>query len=314
MRSEHSLSVIIITRDEADRIRACLESVSGLADEILVFDAASSDGTVDICREYTDKVFVTADWPGWGAQKQRALGKATCEWVLRIDADERVSEELRAEIETLMSRKHVEETAFRIRWSTYVFGRYLTHGECGVGHLHLFRREGASFTSVVHEEIAPAPGSIGHLEGRLLHHAHRDYHHLLEKLADYACYAAGEAARSGKRGSVPKAFVRARWRFFKVYILRGGFLDGWRGLVLARVYSQYVFNKHAALWAESYPSQPAEGLSADVDGRRLREGRVPDGQADLRELNPALSSVPAAWRRNNHQRDVVEAGSDRIWP
>lgn len=306
--------MIIITRDEADRIRGCLESVRGLADEIIVLDAASSDRTVDICREYTDEVFVTADWPGWGVQKQRALEKATCEWVLRIDADERLSEQLRAEIATLMSREHIEETAFRIRWSTYVFGRYLTHGECGVGHLHLFKREGASFRSIVHEEIVPVPGRIGRLEGRLLHHAHRDYRHLLTKLADYACYAADEAASSGKRGSVPRAFARAHWRFFKAYILRRGFLDGWRGLVLARVYSQYVFNKHAAHWAASYPTSPADESSAEIDVAPPRAWRTPSARVDVRVLDAAPSSASTARRRTNRQPGIVEAGSDPISP
>ena len=164
------LSVIIIARDEADRIRPCLESVRELADEIIVFDAGSTDGTADICREYTDRVFVKPDWPGDGVQKQRALAQATGEWVLLIDADERVSPELQDEIQALLATDDIVESAFYIRWATFVFGRYLTRGECGVAHRNLFRREGASFSPVVvHSVLTPAPGPTGRLRGRILH-------------------------------------------------------------------------------------------------------------------------------------------------
>ena len=290
MTPRHTLSVIVIAKDEADRLGPCLESVRDLADEIVVLDASSADGTADIAREYTDRVVVTSDWPGDGIQKQRALDAATGDWVLRIDADERVSPDLRSEIEAVLARDTIEESAFRIRWATWVFGRYLTHGECGVAHLNLFRREGASYTpAVVHARLVPAPGPIGRLRGRLLHHSHRSFRHMIRKLNDYACFDAAERAARGERASIPEAYLRAAWRFFRVYVLRLGFLDGWRGLLLAGVYSHYVFTKHAALWAERFPALPGEeakggGRAAAASHRDVLQDAqgVPQDEARIR--------------------------------
>jgi glycosyltransferase involved in cell wall biosynthesis len=257
MPARHGLSVIIIARNEADRIRPSLESVKDLADEIIVIDAGSTDDTVGICREYTDRVVITSDWPGDGIQKQRALDQATMEWVLRIDADEVVSSDLAREIEAILSRDSIEETVFTVAWATYVFGRYLTNGECGERHDALFVREGSSYTpAFLHAVLIPAAGRKGRLEGRLLHATYRSFHHLITKLADYACLPAAELVAAGKTATLPQAFVHAASRFLTCYVWRRGFLDGWRGLLLATVHGQYAFNKYAAIWAASRPAMP----------------------------------------------------------
>jgi len=257
MTRKRSLSAILIVMDEADRVRPCLESLSGLADQIVVLDAGSADGTADICREYTDDVHVTGDWPGDGPQKQRALDRATGEWVLWIDADERVSPELRAEIDAVLRREKIDETGFRIPWATWVFGRYLTRGDCGTHHLKLFRRAGARFTTpVVHARPIPAPGRTGRLRGRLYHASFRSLRHLLGKLADYACAPAEAAAEPRTRPSLAGAFAHAWARFLKTYILRLGVLDGWRGLLIAVLYAQYTFDKHAARRVAGLPAMP----------------------------------------------------------
>lgn len=253
---KHSLSVMVIAMNEADRIRACLESVQDIADEIIVFDGGSSDRTMEICREYTDLVFAT-DWRGDGVQKQRALGKATMEWVFRIDADERMSPELKAELCGILNRDAIREVAFRVPWATYCFGKYLTHGENGTSHWNFFRRKSAHYDeSVVHATLELDGGPTGTLTGRLYHDANRDYHHLLVKLSEYAVSAASQMRARGRQGSLSRALFHATWRFFKVYVLRGGFLDGRRGLMMAILYSQYVFNKYCALWAEREPGLP----------------------------------------------------------
>lgn len=257
MSARHTLSVIIIAMNEADRIRPCLESVAGLADEIIVLDSGSSDDTVAICREFTDQVFVT-DWPGDGIQKQRALEKATMQWVLRIDADERVSPELREEIAAILVQEQIEETGFRIPWATYVFGRYLQRGQNGAYHINLFRREGAHYSdNFVHAGLHTAPGPRRKLRGALYHDAWRSYRHILQKFSDYACHSAQRMYDDGKTGGLGQAIVHAAWRFFSIYVLKGGFRDGSRGLLMAIVYSQYVFNKYAALWALREPGLPS---------------------------------------------------------
>jgi glycosyltransferase involved in cell wall biosynthesis len=247
-RRSVTLSVIIIAQNEADRIVACLDSVKGLADEIIVLDSGSQDATVDIARRYTERVYQT-NWPGYGPQKQRALEKAIGDWVLSIDADEALTPELKDEIDELLNH-NPDESAFCLPWAVTVFGKCLDHGRSARAPLRLFRREGARFTDTqVHEKIVPAPGKIGRTRGRLLHYTHRDFGHYLEKNAKYAWLGARRRYKEGKRGGgLPGAMFRAIWVFFQIYIIRGGFLDGRVGFLVAALYSQGAFNKYAGLW------------------------------------------------------------------
>ena len=244
-----NLSVIVIVKDEADRIADCLSSVTGIADEIIVLDCGSSDNTVEICRQFTNKVFET-DWPGYGKQKQRALDKATGDWVLSIDADERLTPELADEIDAVIKSKP-EEVAFKIQWAVVAFGKQLNHGRSARFVGRLFRREGASFTdAIVHEKVRFAAGKVGKLKNRLLHYSIRDYEHLMSKSCQYAWLGGIKRYETGKQGGgLWGASIRAILVFLQIYILRGGFLDGSVGFLIAVNYSQGAFNKYAALWS-----------------------------------------------------------------
>lgn len=244
---KNSLSVIIITKNEEDRIERCLNSVCRIADEIIVLDSGSTDNTVEIVKRYTDKVFIT-DWPGYGLQKRRALQKASCDWVLSIDADEELTPELEEEIKTVLSSP-VDVVAFRIPWAVKNFGKRLDYGRSARSVKRLFKREGADFTdSIVHEKVL-TEGAVGKLKGRLNHYSIRDFEHYLIKNRTYAWLGAKKRHQKGKHGGgLPGAAFRAIWVFFQVYILRGGFLDGSVGFLVAAMYSQGAFNKYAGLW------------------------------------------------------------------
>lgn len=244
----YSLSVIIIAQDEEDRIGKCLDSVKKIADEIIVLDSGSSDATLEIARTYTDKVFET-DWPGYGLQKQRALEKATGDWVLSIDADEALSEDLADEIQNLLSGSP-EAIGFKLPWAVTIFGKTLNHGRSARAPLRLFRREGARFSDdMVHEKILLPNGKIKKLRGRLLHFTHRDFGHYLEKNRNYAWLGARKRHASGKSGvGLSGAALKALWTFIQIYIIRLGFLDGRVGFLVAVMYSQGSFNKYAGLW------------------------------------------------------------------
>ena len=131
------LSVTVIVKNEEDRIADCLSSVESIADEIIIFDCGSDDRTIEICRQYTDKIFET-DWPGFGIQKQRALEQASGDWVLAIDADERLTPELADEISSAL-QNNPEEVALKTQWAMVLFGKQLNHGRSARYVTRLFR-------------------------------------------------------------------------------------------------------------------------------------------------------------------------------
>ena len=191
-----TLSITVITKNEEDRLPLCLESVKDIADEIIVLDSGSEDRTVEIARQYTDQVFVT-DWPGYGKQKQRALEKASCDWVLAIDADEALTPELRDEIAAMLN-SDIEEVAYYLPWAVTILGKRLDHGRSARAPLRLFKREGSRFSEdVVHETVLLPPGKTAKMKGRLLHFTHRDFGHALYKNADYAWLGAQKRFEKG---------------------------------------------------------------------------------------------------------------------
>ncbi|MBT8152236.1 MAG: glycosyltransferase family 2 protein [Gammaproteobacteria bacterium] len=244
-----TLSVTIITLNEADRLRRCLDSVRDLADEIIILDSGSKDATLDIAREYTDQVFST-DWPGFGVQKQRALEKAGCDWVLAIDADEALDAKLQQWLKGFLGKDRGGVSAVKMPWGVVAYGKLLNHGRSARAPLRMVWREGARFTDAeVHEELVPPAGETITSPGRLLHYSHRDYGHALQKNTDYAWLGAQKYFRKGRRcNSLVVALLKSWWTFFQVYILRLGILDGPVGFLMAMAYAQNNFNKYAGLW------------------------------------------------------------------
>jgi glycosyltransferase involved in cell wall biosynthesis len=225
-----NLSVIIITKNEAVNIRACIESVAW-ADEIIVVDSGSSDATVEICRELGAQVYVH-DWPGFGMQKNRALGYATKDWVFSIDADERVTHELREGIQSAMQRGQAE--GYEIPRLSSFCGRYMHHSGWYPDYvLRLFRRGSGKFSDdLVHERVI-VNGAIAKLQQLLLHESFRDLEQLLAKINHYSTASAQMLHRKNRTASLKKAVGHALWAFFRSYFLRAGLLDGREGFMLA---------------------------------------------------------------------------------
>lgn len=246
---KHTLSVIVITKNESDRIEGCLQSVVDVADEIIVLDSGSTDNTVELCKKYTDNVEIT-DWPGFGKQKQRALDKATCDWVLSIDADEALDAAMADDLQALLEKETIKHSAYKLPWGVTLYGKTLRYGRSARSVLRLFKREGARYTlDEVHETVVPTTGSTGVLKGYLLHYTHRDFGHGLDKAAQYAWLGSQKYHRKGKKShGLFLALLRAIWTFFLIYILRRGFLDGAVGFIMAMTYAQVNFNKYAGLW------------------------------------------------------------------
>lgn len=239
-----TVSVIIITKNEAGHIGRCLASVAW-ADEIIVLDSGSSDATVDICRQYTPHVFST-DWPGFGPQKQRALSRASHDWVLSIDADETVTAALKAEILAAMHRGDAQ--GFEIpRLSSYC-GRQIRHSGWWPDRvLRLFRRQAGSFSSdVVHERVMVS-GPVARLQQPLLHEAFVDPEEVLRKIDAYSTLGAEKMSAAGQRAGLGTALLKGFWTFIKTYLLKAGFLDGPEGLMLAISNAEGSYYKYLKL-------------------------------------------------------------------
>jgi len=245
----HSLSVIMICRDEADRIAKALESVRDWADEIIVLDSGSTDGTPEICRRYTDRVEIT-DWPGFGPQKQRALDRASGDWILSLDADEVVSDDLKREIDLILSRTQPHYTGYRVPWLTMAFGRALYFGRWSRAPLRLAARDTVRFTNAqVHEKLVMThgPAQTGLLEGALRHHVFRGHAHARAKLAGYARIQAAERHKGGRRATRIDAWLRAALNWVDNYLLRAAFLDGRAGWKMSLLQATYTYEKYAEL-------------------------------------------------------------------
>ena len=225
------LSVVIITKNEARNIAACLASVR-FADEIIVLDSDSTDGTVEIARGLGATVHQSESWPGFGPQKNRALDLATQQWVLAIDADEQVTPALREEI--IATLKNPQFDAYEIPRLSEFCGKPIHHSGWYPDYvLRLFRREVGRFNDVaVHERVVTTK-SIGRLSNYFLHFPFENLDKVVEKINRYPGAAAQAMADQGVRAGVLSATGHCVWTFVRIYLLRRGFLDGRHGFVLA---------------------------------------------------------------------------------
>ncbi|MBA3886299.1 MAG: glycosyltransferase family 2 protein [Acidobacteria bacterium] len=241
------LTVTVITRNEASHIGAALDSVAW-ADERLVIDSHSTDDTVAIARAHGAQV-EQRDWPGYSDQKNYAADSASHDWILSIDADERVSPELAREIQALL-RQEPEARGYRIPRVTWYLGRWIRSTDWYPDYqLRLYdRRAGRWNGRPVHESVVlTAPP--GRLQHDLQHFAYRDISHHLATIDRYTTLAAEQAHAEGRRTSAVAAVVHATFAFLRNYILRKGFSQGAVGLVISVLNSYYVFLKFAKLWA-----------------------------------------------------------------
>ena len=230
------LSVIIITKNETKHIRRCLESVKWV-DEIIVLDSGSTDDTVAICREYTDHVFET-DWPGFGPQKQRALDKATGDWVLSIDADEVVTEPLKEAI--VQAMQNTRYHGYELTRHLVFYGQEIRFANARDRVCRLVKRDAAKFSADKVHESLHVIGSVGRLAGVLLHYSYDSVTDLIQRMNDYTDLTARNRIQGKKTGGV----WRGLWMFFRIYVLDGGFLDGRAGWVLATGFAQGTYYKY----------------------------------------------------------------------
>jgi glycosyltransferase involved in cell wall biosynthesis len=241
------LSVTIITKNEEACIRRCIESVP-FAQEVIVVDSGSTDGTVAISRALGARVVVTGDYPGYGPQKNRALDLATGDWILSLDADEWLTPELQEEIPRLIADASSAAAGYRMRRLSSFCGRPMRHsGWWPDWVVRLVRRGRGRFSDeIVHERLV-VDGRVGDARGVLMHEGVTDLEDALEKMNRYSSAGARALAGRGARGSVARAVAHGLWTFLRTYLFRAGFLDGREGFLLAIANAEGTYYKYVKL-------------------------------------------------------------------
>jgi len=240
----NKISVAIICKNEESRIRQCLESVRW-ADEIVVVDSGSTDKTLDVVAEYTDNIFVNSVWPGFGLQKKLAVDKTSNDWVLALDSDEVVSEELRDEIIEQMSVAD-EKTVFRVNRLTFFCNKFIYHSGWHPDKIvRLFNKKHYQYNeALVHEAVACKGASRIDLKGKLFHYTFDTLEVYMDKRNGYAKIWADSQYKKGRKTGALEIMVRTLFAFIRHYFIRLGFLDGYHGFLISIIQMQYTFNKY----------------------------------------------------------------------
>jgi len=242
-----TLSVILITKNEERNLGDCLASLADIANEIIIVDSNSSDDTLAIAERHGAIVSQPDDWPGFGVQKNRALDLAGMEWVLSLDADERLTPELIFEIRHALAYAN-ENTCFAIPRLSWYCGRYMKHSGCYPDYVaRLFKRGTARFSDhLVHERLI-AQGKAGKLQNPLLHECCHTVAEVLDKINRYSSTGAEQRYQQGDRSSLTKAVLHGFWIFIRTYFIKGGFMDGREGFIFAVANAEGVYYRNLKL-------------------------------------------------------------------
>ncbi len=265
------LTVLIPCKNERKNIRHCIESLRNVADEILVADSGSTDGTQDIVRSIGGCRLIEREFINYASFKNWAIPQAAHDWVLVVDADERVTEQLTAEIKKVLTNPPDQLDGYWISFLTYFMGHPLRYAGWNTAAFRLIRRDRCRYKSRrVHEEIQVNPHRAGRLKNKLLHFSFWTYDEYFAKYVRYTRWGAEELRGRGKRASTYSLLVRPMARFLQLYVLRRGFLDGLPGLQICILMAFFnTFVKQARLWEmECALPQP------DPDAESLQEHQV----------------------------------------
>lgn len=251
-----TLAVALIVKNEASHLQACLDTVHGWVDEIVILDSGSEDDTESVARRYTDKFYTHAEWPGFGRQRQLAQSYVSSDYVLWLDADEQVTPELKEDILQAIALQE-EKTLYQVNRLTTAFGKEIRYSGWSPNWVtRLYRTQDTRYDdSLVHESVVVPEGyQVKSLNGRLKHFT---FEYLSEYTRKTQMYMKAWAVqREGKkRASLSGAILHGFFRFFKMYVIKLGFLDGRHGLMLALLSANTTFTRYADLWLRDYVKQ-----------------------------------------------------------
>lgn len=242
------ISAVIITQDEERNIGRCLQSLQGVADEVVVVDSGSTDATGEICRQYGAR-FIEHPWDGYDAQKNLANGLANYSWILSIDADEALSDSLRETLGQLKTEGLSEDVVYGMNRLNNYCGTWIYHsGWYPDEKVRLWYKDIASWDGEVHEELRYSrPVRKVHLKGDLLHYTYSSVQEHALRQIRYASLAADKAFRQGKRVGFGAVRYKPMWTFLRNYVFKGGFRDGHAGYLVCRMAAFYTMMKYARL-------------------------------------------------------------------
>ncbi|VFP87514.1 glycosyltransferase family 2 protein [Candidatus Erwinia haradaeae] len=247
MKIRQKLSVVIITKNSAEFLVECLESVNW-ADEIVIFDSNSTDKTQSIAYQYGAIVYKTNRWDGYGKQRQIAQSYAQHSMILMIDSDERVTPSLKNSIKGVLQQP-ATDTVYRMSRSNLFLGKFMRHGGWYPDRvIRLYPRHFQYNNNVVHESLHAPKTKIKLLYGDLLHLTCSDFISFQSKQLSYAKAWAIQSHKNGQNSNIICIFLHTIWTFIQTLLIRTSFLDGKQGWLLAIVTSQYTFNKYTTLW------------------------------------------------------------------
>ncbi len=231
------ISAVLIVRNEEKNIKDCLESIKWM-DEIVVVDQSSTDRTVDICKEYTDKVFVVEAKGYCEPDRMFAVSKASSQWIFYIDADERVSYDLAQEIRFIISKQHPENDCYYVARKTFFVGRWIKGCGWWPGYVvRLFRKGSIKFNSAIHTDGELLTDRIGYLKNPLLHYSYNTIDDWIDKFKRYTTQTAKEYYQNGVkvnfRTAIRELLLRPAYFFILKFFILKGFKDGWRGLFIS---------------------------------------------------------------------------------
>ena len=236
------ITATIIAKNEEKNLPDCLASL-GFVDEIVVVDSGSTDRTEEICRSHPKVRYFNREWEGFGHQKNFAGDQATNDWVFNIDADERISPELR---ESILAADTGRFDGFRVARENYFGGRRIRH--CGWYpdyNLRLYNRTRCRFGERLVHEAVECRGAVGTLDGNLVHFTYAGISDYLARMDRYSTLAAQEVVKAGRRPGIGAVTVRPLFTFVKMFLFKKGFLDGYHGFLLSVLYGVYTFAKYA---------------------------------------------------------------------
>jgi len=241
------LSVVIITRNEAHIIGKTLQSLQGITDDYVIVDSGSTDDTVAICKNFGAKVIETT-WDGYGPNKNKGIDASKYNWILNLDADEAIDEELKNAIQLLELKD--ENTVYKFKFKNFFCNKWIRYGEwSGDKHIRMFNRNTVRWNAAaVHEELTiAAAAKTVQLPGNILHYTSQNIDDYISKTINYAKLNAKKYHLQGKQASFFKLRLAPGLTFFQHYILRLGFLDGWEGYLIAKTTAWYTFLKYSFL-------------------------------------------------------------------